>query len=463
MRLHRASRSRTVDGTLLFQILRFSVPLALTGILQLVFNAMDNLVVGKFSGASALAAVGTTTSLVHLIVGAFNGMSIGANIVVARAIGGEQDDQIKRAVNCAFALSGILGVAVMCLGVPLSSTMLAWMGTPEEILPLSARYLQIYFLGAPALVVFNFAAAVLRAYNDTTHPLLILSGCGVVNVALNLLFVIQLRMDVAGVALATTISQYLSLILILVFFLKANGTMKLRIRSVRLYPREAVDILAAGFPAGIQVIVFNTANVLIQSSVNIFGTHVIAANTASGSLCGFVYTAMNSVYHASVTFTSRAMGNRNYSAIPKLLNICLTAVFLIYLPLALVVSAFCPQLLGIFLSRKEPGYEIIIQQGVIRTLYCVIPYFVCGFMEVLCGVIRGMGRAWLPMIVSTIGSCLVRILWIATIFRASKSLTVLYLVFPVSWIITAAMHLGCFAVLYRRLIRNDKNFARFRN
>lgn len=347
MRLHRASRSRTVDGTLLFQILRFSVPLALTGILQLVFNAMDNLVVGKFSGASALAAVGATTSLVHLIVGAFNGMSIGANIVVARAIGGEQDDQIKRTVNCAFALSGILGVAVMCLGVPLSSTMLAWMGTPEEILPLSARYLQIYFLGAPALVVFNFAAAVLRAYNDTTHPLLILSGCGVVNVALNLLFVIQLRMDVAGVALATTISQYLSLILILVFFLKANGTMKLRIRSVRLYPREAVDILAAGFPAGIQVIVFNTANVLIQSSVNIFGTHVIAANTASGSLCGFVYTAMNSVYHASVTFTSRAMGNRNYSAIPKLLNICLTAVFLIYLPLALVVSAFCPQLLGL--------------------------------------------------------------------------------------------------------------------
>lgn len=439
------------EGALLPKIIRFSLPLAATGVLQLLFNAADVIVVGKFAGATALAAVGATTALINLLVNAFMGISVGVNILVARYLGCREDERVRACVHTAFALSLLLGLVVMAAGLTLSTPMLELMKTPKDVLPLSSLYLRIYFLGIPGTIMYNFGAALLRAFGDTKRPMLFLTISGIVNACLNLFFVIVCSMSVDGVATATVISQYISLFLVVRCLRRSEGLSHLELKSIRLDREESLRMIQIGLPAGLQSTLFSIANVLVQSSVNSFGASVVAANTAAASIEGFVYTAMNSVFHAAITFTSQNLGARRYDRIDRIFWGSCAAVCIIGVPLSLLSTVFGPQLLGIYIARSDPAYDAIIQNGVIRNYYVIAPYILCGLMDTTCGMVRGLGRAWLPMLVSLTGACLLRIVWIWTFFRWTHTLEMLYISYPISWIVTAAVHVVCYFVIWKKL------------
>lgn len=362
-----------LNGALLPKLMMFSLPLALTGILQLLFNAADVIVVGKFAGSTSLAAVGATSALINLLTGAFIGISVGVNILVARYIGCRDDAGVSRAVHSAVTLSLLLGVVTFLLGFFLSTPMLELMGTPDDVLRLASLYLRIYFIGIPGALIYNFAAAILRAYGDTKRPLLFLAVSGVLNVFLNLFFVIVCRLDVAGVAIATVVSQYVSVVLILVCLMRQPGPARLSLRQLRLHPSEALRMIQIGLPAGLQPVVFNISNVMVQSCVNSFGADVIAANTASANIAAFTYTAMNAVFHAAITFTSQNLGARRYDRIWKIFWSCQLTVMLIGVPLCVLSTVFGPQLLSIYVSADDPARDAVIAMGMIRTYYVTTP------------------------------------------------------------------------------------------
>lgn len=428
----RSKELNMLDGPILPRILQFTLPLAATGMLQLLFNAADVIVVGKFSGSIALAAVGV-------------------NILVARRIGCHDADGVSRASHCAVALSALLGLLVMAIGLLFSHPMLEWMETPADILEKSTLYLKLYFLGVPFTLIYNFGAAILRAYGDTRRPLIYLTVSGVVNALLNLFFVIVCKIDVAGVAIATVISQVISVFLVMRCLLRFDGAAKISFRQIRLYRSEAVQMMQIGLPAGLQSMLFNISNVMVQSAVNSFGADVVAANTASGNIGNFTYTAQNSVYHAAITFTSQNLGARRYDRIDRIFWGSCAAVCIIGVPLSLLSTVFGPQLLGIYIARSDPAYDAIIQNGVIRNYYVIAPYILCGLMDTTCGMVRGLGRAWLPMLVSLTGACLLRIVWIWTFFRWTHTLEMLYISYPISWIVTAAVHAVCYFVIWKKL------------
>lgn len=453
MRSGKTNTINMTEGRPLPQIIRFSVPLALTGILQLLFNAADVIVVGKFDSSTALAAVGATSSLINLLIGAFLGISVGVNILVARYLGCRDEASVSRTVHTAVLLGLGLGVAVFLLGFFLASPLLQLMGTPEDVFPLSDLYLQIYFIGVPALVLYNFCAAVLRAFGDTQKPFFFLAVSGVINVGLNLFFVIVCHLGVAGVAIATVVSQYVALVLVLVCLARQDSCARLQLKKLRFCAQDALRIIQIGLPAGLQSVIFNISNVLIQSSINSFGSDVIAANTAAANLDAFLYTACNAVYHAAMTFTSQNLGAGKPERIPRVYRDCVLTVFSIGLPLSAVLYGFGPQLLSIYVSRTDPAYAHVIASGMIRVTYLGLTYVLCGLMETCCGMVRGLGRSWTPMIVSVFGACGLRIVWIYTVFRADHSLSTLYLSYPVSWIITLGVHILCFVLIYRRMMR----------
>ena len=455
----KAKRFDMLNGALLPKILMFSLPLALTGILQLLFNAADVIVVGKFAGSTSLAAVGATSSLINLLTGAFIGISVGVNILVARYVGCRDDAGVSRAVHSAITLSLILGVITFLIGFFLSTPLLELMATPEDVLALASLYLRIYFIGIPGALVYNFAAAILRAYGDTKRPLIFLAISGVLNVLLNLFFVILCRLDVAGVAIATVVSQYVSVGLILACLMRQEGASRLRLRELRLHPTEAMRMIQIGLPAGLQSVVFNISNVMIQSCVNSFGADVIAANTAASNIAAFSYTAMNSVFHAAITFTSQNIGARRYDRVWKIFWACQFAVLIIGVPLCALTTVFGPQLLGIYVSGSDPAYDAVIAMGMIRTYYVSMPYFLCGTMEVCCGMVRGLGKSWLPMVVTIFGACILRTVWIYTIFVWDHTLPALYFSYPVSWVFTSAMHIFCFVYFWKRIRRKLEQAA----
>ena len=454
-----SSSPRTEDltsGALLPQVLKFSLPMAATGILQLLFNAADTIVVGKFAGSNSLAAVGATGSLVSLLVGLFLGISVGVNILVARYVGSRDEVMIGRAVHTAAALSIILGVLVFLVGFFFSRPMLRWMATPEDILPLSDLYLRIYFIGVPASLMYNFGAAILRAFGDTRRPMVFLFISGIINVILNLVTVIFFNMGVAGVAVATAVSNYISLILVTRCLVHLDGSAKLELKKIRLDPTEALRMIQIGLPAGLQSVIFSISNVMIQSSINSFGAAAIAGHTASANISGFTYQAMNSVYHAAITFTSQALGAGKLARTKKVLGACVFTVLLIGVPMCVLDVVFGPELLTIYIATTDPAYDEIIRCGMIRTWYMSLPYFTCGVMEVLCGMVRGLGKGWTPMVVATVGSCLLRLVWIWTVFAHIHTLESLYISYPVSWILTAAAHGVCFVLAYRKLETRSK-------
>ena len=448
------SKSVSIDmtgGPLLSGILQFSLPLAATGMLQLLFNAADVIVVGKFAGSIALAAVGATSSLVNLIVNTFIGISVGVNILIARRVGCRDEDGVRRASHCAIALSAVLGLLMMLLGLFLSRPLLELMDTPADILEKSSLYLTIYFIGVPFTLIYNFGAAILRAYGDTKRPMLYLTISGIINAVLNLFFVIVCKIDVAGVAIATVISQVVSVVLVMRCLMCFDGWAQIHLKELRIHKAEAIQMLQIGLPAGLQTTLFNISNVMVQSAVNGFGADVVAANTASSNIAAFTYTAMNSVYHAAITFTSQNLGARRYDRINKIFWSCNAAVLIIGIPLCALSTIFGPQLLSVYIARSDPAFDVIIQAGMVRTYYTTTVYILCGLMDACCGMVRGLGAAWIPMLVSLTGACLLRIVWIWTLFRWDHTLQMLYVSYPISWVVTTLAHLICYVVIWKRM------------
>ncbi len=440
-----------LSGRPLPGIFRFALPLAASSVLQLLFNAADVIVVGKYVGSTALAAVGSTASLINLLISLFLGISVGVNITVARQVGARDDDGVRRAVHTSVSMAAVMGLILLAFGGIMAVPMLRLMNVPEDVLPLAALYLRIYFLGMPASMLYNFCAGVLRAYGDTKRPFWFLSVAGVANVLLNLFFVIVLKIGVAGVALATVLSQYVSCVLVLVCLSQMEGPARLDLLHPQFDLPAAGQIIRIGLPAGIQSVLFSISNVLIQSSINAFGSAVIAGNTAASNLGNFINASCTAVSHASISFVSQNNGAKKYDRMMPICRDSFLAVVLIGVPLAAFALLFGRPLLGIYVNRADPAFRTVIEVGLLHIRYVDIFQFTCGFMANGAGLVRGLGRSWLPMFVSLLGSCVLRVVWIYTVFRAVGTLQSLYLSYPISWILTTLMHLACFVWFYRRL------------
>ena len=435
-----------IHGPLAGKLLVFAIPLMLSSILQLLFNAADVIVVGRWSGKEALAAVGSNTSLINLMVNLFVGFSVGTNVVVARDLGAGREEDVRDSVHTSIALSLVSGVVLMGLGLLLSRQMLELMGSPEDVIGLAAVYLRIYFCGMPGNMLYNFGAAILRAQVDTKRPLYFLTAAGIINVILNLVFVIVFHMDVAGVALATIISQYVSAILVLLTLMRDKGPLRVDLRALRLDMKVVRRILQVGLPAGFQGMVFSISNVVIQSSINSFGSTVVAGSAASSNIEGFVYAGMNAFYQTALTFTSQNYGACECKRVDRIMGLCLLYSGLIGLVLGNLAYLFGYPLGSIY----APGQEEVIAQAVDRLSICCTTYFLCGLMDTQVGVLRGIGYSVVPMIVSLVGSCALRLLWVATIFQLNRTPEMLYLSYPVSWAITAATHFVFFLFIRKR-------------
>ena len=434
------------NGPLLSKIVLFAIPLMLSGILQLLFNAADIVVVGRFAGSASLAAVGSTSSLINLLVNLFIGLSIGANVLVARFFGAKLLRDLEETVHTSILLAVIGGVFLAVLGILLAAPLLTLMGTPEDVLPLSVIYMRIYFVGMPATLLYNFGSAILRAVGDTRRPLYFLLFAGVVNVVLNLIFVVVFHMGVAGVALATAISQCVSAFLIVRCLVHSDGPYRIRKECLRMNTKKVIDIAKIGLPAGLQGMVFSISNVLIQSNVNSFGSIIMAGNTAASNIEGFVYTAMNALYQTALSFTGQNYGVGNWKRITKILVYCLGLVTVVGLMFGGGAVLFGQQLLGIYSSDPQ-----VISYGLLRLEIICAPYFLCGLMDVMVGGLRGLGYSVVPMFVSLTGACALRIVWIYTVFAADPRLEVLYFSYPVTWAVTFLAHLICYIYIRRKL------------
>lgn len=432
-------------GALFKKLIVFAIPLMLSGVLQLLFNAADIIVVGRFSGAQALAAVGSTSSLINLLVNLFLGISIGGNVLMARYCGAQDYKNARETLHSAICISLCAGVCMIIVGNLLARPLLQWMGTPQDVIELSVLYMRIYFIGMPAFITYDFGAAMLRAVGDTRRPLYFLSIAGVINVLFNLLFVIVFHMGVAGVALATIIAQTISAVLVVLCLVRSQGVLQLRKEELRLHKDKVLQMLRIGLPAGLQGIIFNISNVLIQSSINSFGSMVMAGNTAASNIEGFVYTSMNAVYQTSLSFTSQNMGARQYKRIDRILLECLGLVSLIGIVLGSGACFMGHVLLGIYSSSEE-----VISYGMARLSVVSATYFLCGIMDTLVGSLRGIGYSIMPMLVSLSGACLFRVIWIFTIFQMYHTQFSLYVSYPISWILTSGAHVLCFLLVRKK-------------
>ena len=437
------------EGRLLPKILLFSLPLMASSVLQLLFNAADVVVVGKFAGSEALAAVSSTTSLINLITQLFIGLSIGVNVVVAKHIGEKDFDKTYRSVSTSIIISLVGGVIVTVVGFLFCKTMLQLMGSPDDVIDLSALYLKIYFLGTIAMMLYNYGSAILRAQGDTQRPLKFLTLSGVLNVILNLIFVIVLKMSVAGVALATIISQYISAVLIMICLMKEKYPFGISLKEMTFDAAEFKQVLGIGLPAGIQGTVFALSNVTVQSSINSFGKIVMAGNGAASNLEGFVYVAMNTFYQSAISFTSQNLGAKKYERLTPILFTCLGCVLVTGAVLGIGLWYFGDIFLSIYSSDPE-----VISAGIIRLSYIGKIYFLCGTMDVLCGCLRGMGYSLIPMINSLLGSCAFRLVWLATVFKIYHTQDMVYIVYPLSWIITIILHLILYIYVRKKMQKN---------
>ncbi len=438
------------NGHIPGKMLMFAVPLMFSSILQLLFNAADIVVVGKWAGDDSLAAVGSTSSLINLLTNLFIGLSIGANVLVARYYGAKQDKELSATIHTSMLLSFISGILLTIVGVFGAHRILALMQTPEDVLKLATVYIRIYFLGMTSTMVYNFGSAILRAVGDTKRPLYYLFFAGVVNVVLNLIFVIVFEMGVAGVATATAISQTISAVLVVRCLIKEKGSIHLDLRALRIEKDKFIRILKIGLPAGFQGILFSLSNVFIQSSVNSFGKIVVAGNSAASNIEGFVYVAMNSFYQAAISFMGQNVGAGKYERINKILITAEACVIVTGVVLGNLVFVFGEPLLGIYSDTPE-----VVRAGLVRLSIISTTYALCGMMDVMVGALRGLGYSIMPMIVSLLGACAFRLVWLATIFQADMFHTIemVYISYPVSWALTFTTHLICFIVVRRKLAK----------
>lgn len=437
------------EGPLFGKILFFSLPLMASGILQLLFNAADVIVVGRFAGENALAAVGSTGALINLILNLFIGLSTGASVCASNAIGAKDNERIRRCVHTSMALAISGGLVAMILGLFLSRPLLSLMGTKESLLDDAALYMRIYFLGVPASLIFNFAAGLIRAEGDTKRPLYILTISGVVNVVFNLFFVIVCHLGVAGVAIATAISNAVSMVLIVSHIMKLDSKLKYIIKDTRIYKRELFDVVRIGIPSGMSGMMFSISNAIIQSSINIFPETTVAGNTAASNIEGFIYTSMNSFYQASQTFTSQNLGAGKVKRINKVLKNSLIQVVLVGVALCALALTFRRHLLGLYVTGEN--VDAVIKAGMERMMVICSTYYFCGIMDVLGGSLRGMKYSFSTMIISMLGACAFRIIWLATVFKADQTVFNVYVSYPISWILTALAYLVCYVYAYRKI------------
>lgn len=439
-----------INGNIFINMIRYCIPLMLTGILQLLYNAADLIVVSNFSGdPNALGAVGSTGSLTALIVNLFMGLSVGTNVLAARHYATKDADGMKRVVHTSVFVSVLIGIIVGAFGFISAKWLLDLMSNP---LPKAVTYIRIYFIGLPFMLLYNFTAAILRGIGDTKRPLFFLGISGLVNVILNLFFVIVCKMGVEGVAIATMISQVVSCIMIMYCLIKTKEIYHFSLKELKISNKELFEMLKIGLPAGIQSSLFSISNVLIQSSINKFGEAVMNGNSAANSLDGFVYTGMNSVYHASIAFTSQNVAANKKDNLLKVLYRALLLVFIIGILFGGSFYLMGDTLLKIY--TKDP-FEIDV--AYLKMTYLCLPYFLFGLMDVVSGGIRGMGNSFVPMVTSIIGVCLIRVFWIYFIFNPNtnfndyKDLSILFISYPISWIMTLIAHLITYIIVSKKV------------
>ena len=451
----RARNLNMVSGPLFPGVFAFALPVILTGLLSLFYNAADLIVLSNFAenGETALPAVGCTGSLINLLIGLFLGLSVGSSVTIAIALGARDDKEASALTHTAIAVSALLGLLVGAVGFVFAPTFLRWMNCSETLIDDASLYLRIYFCGTPANMVYNFGAAILRTSGDTRRPLFILGGAGLVNVGLNLLFVLGLSMSVDGVAIATIASQYLSAAAALFFLTRLNNACKLSFKKIALHKNQLLRILRHGVPAGIQSSLFSFSNVLIQSTINSFGDVVIAASTASANLEGFGWTAINAPDAASMAFVGQNYGAKNTKRIGRAVLVCLLYVMIFWAAVDGAILLFRDPLVRLYLPDSPDAVQVAFS----RLTIVVGTYFLCGFMGVLSSAIRGMGASLLPTAVAIGGICGLRILWIAFVVPLSPSLRTLMISYPVSWGITLAVDLVIFLVLFRKRKREIEN------
>lgn len=439
------------NGSLMDKLISFSLPLMLSGILQLLFNAVDIIVVGRFTGRHALAAVGSTTALINMFVNLFIGISLGVNVLAARFFAAKKEREMSETVHTAIAFALVSGIVMAFVGVFFAKTALELMGTPDDVIRLSALYMRLYFCGMPFFMLYNYGAAILRAIGDTKRPLLFLIIAGIANVALNLILVVVFHLGVAGVAIGTILSQLISSILVVRCLCKAEASYQLHFSKLSIKGAYMKQIFKVGIPAGIQSTVINFSNVLLQSSVNSFGSIAMAGYTAANNIFGFLYAATNSITQACMSFTSQNYGVGKLKRMDRVLFHCMILTIVITLLLGGGTYIFGHQLLGIYTSDAE-----VIACGIEIFLYTTVTYFLCGLMDLFPGAMRGMGYSFVPMIISIIGTVGLRIVWIFWVFPNNRSLDVLFISYPASWILTIAMQVTCFLFVRKRVFRKMK-------
>ncbi len=432
------------------KIFIFSIPLVLTGLLQLAYNTADVVVVGNFAGKEALAAVGSTGSLINLLLNVFIGLSMGSGVMVARHIGEGDDDKIRKCTHTAMLMSLICGVFIGIFGFFMSGKILVLMGSPEDVLPLATLYLKIYFAGCPGSMVYNFGSAIVRATGDTKRPLFILASTGLVNVALNLILVIKFHMGVSGVAIATIVSQYLSAIIIVIHLFRLNNACKLHLKELKINKKELLKIIGIGLPAGIQNSLFSISNVIIQSTVNSFGSVAMAGIAAGSNFDSYIYTATNAISQTTMTFSSQNMGAKKHENVGKIYRYCLAIATVIGVVMGFAGRIFSNEIVSFFSKDAE-----VIAIGAER-LAMIMPFYVfCSLMDVAAGQLRGMGESFKPMIVSLIGGCGIRLFWIFAILPMNHTLMFLYWAYPISWVATFAVQFSLYFILRKRIFSRN--------
>ena len=442
------------NGTIMDKLISFSLPLMLSGILQLMFNAVDIIVVGRFSGSQALAAVGSTSALINVFTNLFIGISLGANVLTARFYAAGREKEVSETVHTAITLALVSGIVMALVGLVFSRGALALMGTPDDVIGLSALYMRIYFLGMPFFMLYNYGAAILRAVGDTKRPLLFLMIAGVINACLNMVLVIVFKLGVTGVAIATVISQMISCVLVLRCLCRSESSYRLRFSELGMKGYYLKQIFSVGVPAGIQSTVINFSNVLLQSSVNSFGSTAMAGYTAANNLLGFLYVSVNSITQACMSFTSQNYGVGKLKRMDRVLADCMILSVVVAVALGCICYGFGPKILQIYTEDAE-----VIACGMEILAYTTITYFLCGWMDLFPGALRGMGYSAVPMVLSVIGTVGTRVVWIFGIFPYHRSLAILFISYPASWIITIVLQVICFYFVRRRVHRRSQALA----
>ena len=436
------------NGSVMDKLISFSIPLMLSGILQLLFNAVDIIVVGRFTGSYALAAVGSTTALINVFTNLFIGVSLGANVLAARFYASGREREMSETVHTAITFALLSGIVMVFVGLLFSRGALELMDTPQDVIDQSTLYMRIYFAGMPFFMVYNYGAAILRAVGDTKRPLLFLIVAGVTNALLNLFLVIVMHLGVAGVAIATVIAQMISCILVLRCLYKTDSCYQLRFSKLMLKWRYLKQIFQVGIPAGIQSTVINFSNVLLQSSVNSFGSIAMAGYTAANNIFGFLFASVNSITQACMSFTSQNYGVGKWKRMDKVLRNCILLSVIVSLVLGGGSYLFGPELLKIYTSDQA-----VIQCGMEILLYTTVTYFMCGLMDLFPGALRGMGYSAVPMLLSIVGTVGTRVAWILWVFPKHRALDVLFISYPASWLVTIILQVICYYFV-RKKVKN---------